>query len=245
MLTFSVMKYLDLTLSTANENLALDEALLDLCAEASGKEILRVWEPREYFVVLGYSSRIRSEVNLSSCHAARIPVLRRCSGGGTVLQGPGCLNYSLILRIADSSRFQSIAETNRFIMGKVQAALQPLIGGGIAIQGISDLTLGGAKFCGNAQRRKKGSLLFHGVFLFHMDLDVIEQHLPVPLKQPRYRQNRQHKDFLVNLNLPAAAIKQALRRQWNANEEMSAIRHADVERLVKNQYATPEWIAKF
>lgn len=239
------MQYLDLTLLTANENLALDEALLDLCAEANGKEILRVWEPREYFVVLGYSSRIRSEVNLSSCHAARIPVLRRCSGGGTVLQGPGCLNYSLILRIGDSGLFLSITDTNLFLMEKVQAALQPIIGGGVEIQGSSDLTLGGAKFCGNAQRRKKGSLLFHGVFLFHMDLDLIENYLPVPLRQPHYRQNRRHKDFLVNLNLPATAIKQALRRQWHADKELSAIPHAHVERLVKNQYATPEWIAKF
>jgi hypothetical protein len=47
------------------------------------------------------------------------------------------------------------------------------------------------------------------------------------------------------LNLPAAAIKKALRCQWTADKELSAIPHAHVERLVKNQYATPEWIAKF
>ena len=108
------MKYLDLTLSTANENLALDEALLDVCAAAGGKEILRVWEPREYFVVLGYSSRMRSEVNLSSCHAARIPVLRRCSGGGTVF-GPKTRDWSYHM----PAKAKRVA-TRTALLGKLQ-----------------------------------------------------------------------------------------------------------------------------
>ena len=93
------MKYLDRTLRTPQENLAADEALLDWCEEESADEILRFWEPRQHFVVLGYSNRTRTEVNLDSCKKLDVPVLRRCSGGGTVLQGPGCLNYALLLRI--------------------------------------------------------------------------------------------------------------------------------------------------
>src|SRR5689334_4969218 len=91
------MNWLDLTLSSPSLNLALDEALLDQCEEGSSDEVLRFWEPREPFVVLGYSNKVLSEVNLSYCRENNIPVLRRTSGGGTVLQGPGCLNYSLVL----------------------------------------------------------------------------------------------------------------------------------------------------
>ncbi|MGH7844246.1 MAG: lipoate--protein ligase family protein [Candidatus Binatia bacterium] len=228
---------------TPNENLACDEALLDECVETQGPEVLRFWEPRELFIVLGYSSRIRSEVN-GSCDNG-IPVLRRCSGGGTVLQGPGCLNYALVLKIAEGAAFSGVTQTNAAIMTKIHRALEPLVRGTMEIQGTSDLTLNGAKFCGNAQRRKKGFLLFHGVLLLEMNLDLIEKHLPVPAKQPRYRQNRAHKDFLANLKLPGGTIKQALRRQWNAGDERRAISRARVERLVKNQYATEEWIRKF
>jgi len=48
------MRYLDLTLPTPAENLALDEALLEE-AERAGRatETLRVWEPREPIVVVG------------------------------------------------------------------------------------------------------------------------------------------------------------------------------------------------
>src|SRR5689334_4783234 len=93
------MKLLDLTLPTPEENLACDEALLDRCDEGVGPAVLRFWQPQQYFVVVGYSNRVEREVNQEVCQARGIPILRRCSGGGAVLQGAGCLNYSLILRI--------------------------------------------------------------------------------------------------------------------------------------------------
>ena len=92
------MKCLDLTLRTPAENLACDEGLLDFCEGGCGHEILRFWEPQTHFVVLGHANRVATEVDREACERLGIPVLRRCSGGGTVLQGPGCLNYSLILK---------------------------------------------------------------------------------------------------------------------------------------------------
>jgi len=92
------MKYLDLTLDDAAGNLACDEALLQAHeTERLDGELLRVWEAQKYFVVLGHSNRIAAEVEIEACERRAIPVLRRMSGGGAVLQGPGCLNYSLIL----------------------------------------------------------------------------------------------------------------------------------------------------
>src|SRR3954454_25007928 len=95
------MKLFDLTLATPGENLACDEALLDACEEEGAGEVLRFWEPREYFVVLGYANEARREVDLEFCATRSIRVLRRCTGGGTVLQGPGSLNYTLVLRIGE------------------------------------------------------------------------------------------------------------------------------------------------
>src|ERR1039458_9324222 len=107
------MKLCDLTLGTPEENLACDEVLLDLCEAGASDELLRWWTPPQYFVVVGYANKADIEVNLAFCRQFNIPVLRRCTGGGTVLQGPGVLNYSLILRIDDSRPVHSIAATNR------------------------------------------------------------------------------------------------------------------------------------
>src|SRR5436309_11867699 len=71
----STMKLLELTLPTPAENLACDEALLDLCEADSGNDgpsatssgssgILRFWEAREHFIVLGYSYQARTEAHL-------------------------------------------------------------------------------------------------------------------------------------------------------------------------------------
>ena len=122
------MKYIDLTLPTPPENLACDEALIDLCEDGYDDEILRYWQPSEYFVVLGYSNKIRSEVNLPSCLADNVSTLRRLSGGGTVLQGLGCLNYTLILKFSNPGPLKNIADTNAFIMQQHLKALEPIGG---------------------------------------------------------------------------------------------------------------------
>jgi len=240
------MKLLDLTLPTPEHNLACEEALIQWCEEdGCDDEILRFWEPREHFAVVGYSGKIRSELNLISCQELCVPVLRRCSGGGTVLQGPGCLNYALILRIPDREALKSITETNAFVMQRLKNGLEPILGPGIEIQGLSDLALGRLKFSGNAQYRKRRFLLFHGTFLLRFDISLMDKLLPVPSKQPPYRQNRSHSNFLTNLNLPSYRIKEALKQSWNATEEFKNIPYETIERLARERYSRDEWNLKF
>ena len=239
------MHYCDLSLPTPEENLACDETLLQLCEEGQGGELLRVWEPARYFVVLGYASKSSAEVNHHFCQQNTIPVLRRCTGGGTVLQGPGCLNYSLILRLDESSPLQSIPETNRFILSRHRAALAALLGAQVEMQGHTDLAIGGLKFSGNSQRRKKLFLIFHGSFLLHLDISLVEKALPLPPRQPAYRGNRSHADFLMNVKVPTQALKEALMRAWNATESLTQIPLERVTALAQGKYSSAEWNFKF
>ena len=239
------MKYLDLTLPTPQQNLACDEALLDWCENGYDQQILRIWEPQEYFVVLGYTNKVHQEVDIAACRARHIPILRRSSGGGTVLQGPGCLNYSLVLKIQDASPLTGITETNAFIMQRHQEALQRILEVPVEIRGFTDLTLEMLKFSGNAQRRRQRFLLFHGTFLLDFDLSLMEKLLPLPSKQPSYRCNRSHADFLTNLNLPSPVLKEILRKTWNATETLEAIPCERIDRLVQQKYSTDEWNFKF
>lgn len=239
------MKYIDLTLPTPEQNLACDEALLQWCEECSKIEIIRFWEPRDYFAVLGYSSKTELEVDLPSCQSRRIPVLRRCSGGGTVLQGPGCLNYSLILKIQDRTPLKGISDTNAFIMKSLKKALEPLIGPGIEIQGFSDLAFGTLKFSGNAQYRRRDYLLFHGAFLLSFDIALVKKFLLIPSRQPSYRQNRPHENFLTNLNFSSGPIKEALKQSWDAREELPYVPFDRIHDLVRKRYGTEAWNLKF
>ena len=239
------MKYIDLTLPTPQENLACDEALLDWCEAGHAPEMLRFWEPPEPFVVVGYANKIATEVNLTACRAHNVPVLRRCSGGGTVLQGPGCLNYTLILNIRESGPLHSVTETNHFILQRHRDALAALTGEAIEIRGATDLAIGQSKFSGNAQRRKRRCLLFHGTFLLQFNISLVEQFLSMPSKQPAYRQNRSHADFLMNLNATPDLVKSALQEAWNANEPLKIVPFGQIETLAQNKYSMKEWNHKF
>jgi lipoate-protein ligase A len=239
------VKCCDLTLPSAEENLACDEALLELCESGECDEVLRFWEPNQYFVVLGYANRARTEVNLEFCRAQTIPVLRRCSGGGTVLQGPGCLNYTLILRVNGSKPLQSITGTNEYVLRLHQDTLSTLLGAPVEKKGHTDLAIGGLKFSGNAQRRRQKCLLFHGSFLLHLDIALLEKTLPFPSRQPDYRSGRSHADFLMNLKVPAHLLKGALVKSWSASDTLPALPFEPIGRLVEERYGRDEWNLKF
>jgi lipoate---protein ligase len=247
------MKYFDCPFPSPAENLAGDEALLDWCESGGGSETLRFWESSDPFVVVGYANKIATEVNVATCEARKIPILRRCSGGGTVVQGLGCLNYSLVLPIIKNGPLHGIAVANQFIMRRNRAAIDTLFPRTetrsprpeIAIRGHTDLAIGGRKFSGNSQRRRKHFLLFHGTFLLKFDLALIGDLLRMPTKQPDYRESRKHADFLTNVNVSAAAVKAALQKAWGAESLLTNPPLEEIKILAQEKYLTNEWNFKF
>ncbi len=202
------MDLFDLTLPTPEENLALDEALLERAEESEPpREMLRIWEPSEPFVVLGRSSQAEREVNLDVCRKQGVRVLRRTSGGAAVVVAPGSLMYAVVLSYERRPALQSLDEAHRFVLQTMLEAIRPLVADA-AHRGTSDLALGTQKFSGNSVRCKRRSLLYHGTLLHAMDLALVEQCLAMPPRQPDYRQNRGHAEFVTNLPIDAAALRQ-------------------------------------
>ncbi len=233
------MRFLDLTLPAAADNLALDEALL-LAAEAgAGGEVLRLWEWPRPAVVLGTGCRLAEEVDEETCRIDGVPILRRSSGGGTVLLGPGCLLYTLVLRYDRAPELTQIQPSYRFILGRIGRAL-----GGGTPAGISDLAQGGRKVSGNAQQRKRDHLLHHGTLLYAFDLQRVGRYLRPPPRQPDYRAGREHADFLRNLDLSRDELKGRLRAAWQADEELEAWPEGRVRQLVREKYGSPEWVRR-
>jgi lipoate-protein ligase A len=236
---------LDLSLPTPAENLACDEALLDACDAGEGPGVLRFWEPSTTFLVVGYANRAASEVNLPACQAEGIPVLRRISGGGAVVQAPGCLNYALVLRTEASGPLASIGQTNALVLGRHGKVLQRLVGAPVSREGLTDLVVAGRKVSGNSQRRKHRAVLFHGTFLLGVDSALLERFLLLPSRAPAYRAGRSHAGFVANLTVAAAALKQALRSAWQADTPLEAWPRRETMSLVQTRYACREWNLKW
>jgi lipoate---protein ligase len=239
------MQYIELTLPDPASNLACDEALIELFEAGRATDgLLRIWEPQNHFVVLGHSNRIHSEVDVAACESARISIFRRLSGGGTVMQGPGCLNYSLILRNGVDIPI-GIAEAFRFVLEHHKQCIQKLIEHRVEIAGTSDLVVNAQKFSGNAQYRKRWFTLVHGTFLLNLDPAIVARCLRLPLTQPAYRQNRSHGCFMRNLDLDPTNVCQALRTVWRATDSFADVPTAMIAALKKSRYCRPDWTRKF
>jgi lipoate---protein ligase len=239
------MKYVDLTLPDPASNLACDEALVELFENTCASDgLLRIWEPENNFVVLGHSNRVDADVDLAACEFEGVSVYRRLSGGGTVMQGPGCLNYTLILRNGIDVP-ATLPGSFQFVLEHHKRCIQQMTGERVDIAGVSDLVIEGRKFSGNAQYRKRRFTLLHGTFLLSLNLGMVARCLRLPSKQPAYRQNRPHRDFIKNLHLDSMNLRQALRGVWHATDEFIDIPMARVTELRRNRYRRPEWTYKF
>ena len=212
------MKLLDLTLSPAL-NLALDDALIESAETTeSHPEVFRLWEPESPMVVIGRSSPLAMEVNHDFCEQQNIPVFRRISGGQSIVTGPGCLMYAVLLDYRQRPELRMIDQAHQFVMSILQSALGTL-DIETNMQGTCDLTYDGRKFSGNALRCRRNWCLYHGTIITEsFDLSLVQDCLGNPKRQPDYRDGRSHEQFVTAIPAQLVDIKLALARQWNASQ---------------------------
>ncbi len=237
------MRFLVRTLPTASANLALDEALLLEADAGRGGDLLRIWHLESPAVVLGAGGSVALDVDEAACVTDGVPILRRSSGGGTVLLGRGCLCFSLILSYAREPALTEIGSSYALILNRIRDCLTPLQPD-IERAGTSDLAVGGRKVSGNAQQRKRAHLLHHGTLLYNYDLASIGRYLRTPERQPEYRAGRTHLDFVMNLPATGDDLIRRLRDGWGAWEAQASWPEVEVSRLVAEKYSRPEWIRR-
>ena len=235
------MQLLDLTLPTPAENLALDEALLEQAEQGTEPvELLRLWEPAEPLVVIGRASKLHEEVDFATCDKRGVPVMRRSSGGATIVTGPGCLMYAVVLSYELHPQLSSLDVCHRFVMQRIQSALVREVPE-VDFQGTCDLTLGGRKFSGNSLRCKRTHLIYHGTLLYDFDLTLISELLQTPPRMPDYREGRPHESFVTNIPIPRDILRKRLIEAWEIDGQQTDWPREATEKLVAEKYTNPQW----
>jgi lipoate-protein ligase A len=229
------------TAATPELNLALDEALL----LDSDIDHLRFWEPANHFVVLGRSSSYTDEVAVDTCRELGVPILRRVSGGATIVTGPGCLMYAVVLDLRKRPELMDLTKAHRYVLGKMVEALGP-IEPTTTIAGTSDLAFicAGAlrKFSGNSVRRVRNRLLYHGTLLYNFDLPIIGKLLRTAPRQPEYRTSRDHDAFVTNIQATRAQLIESIAATWRATpSDITQATHQQADALVAEKYSQPSW----
>ena len=228
------------------EQLALDEALLEEAHEGiRAGAVVRTWMAAEPTVVLGSSSRTTDEIDLDACAAHGVRVVRRPSGGLSVVLGPGCLMWSVVVHHPAGP--PPVDALHAAMLDPLARALRAA-GRDVVRRGSSDLAVVAAgaerKVSGNALRVRRHGVLYHGTLLDAFDLDLVARVLRHPPREPEYRDRRPHGAFLANLGIGATRLAAAVRAAFGAERVDTAWPRDRVARLVRDRYADAAWTAR-
>lgn len=222
------------------DHLALDEAMLIAADDGDAGEQIRFWEFASPTVVAGRSTRLVDEIDLDYCEQNAIPVMRRCSGGASVVGGPGCLMYSVVLSL-EGDEMRKIDVAHQFVMGRVLTALQHQVPDA-RWQGICDLTWQDRKCSGNSLKIARQHLLYHGTILYAADLDRIARVLKHAPRQPEYRAGRDHAEFVTNVPIEPMKFVRDMGEIFGANDCISSDSYdARIRTLRGQRYDDPAW----
>ncbi|XP_072978238.1 uncharacterized protein [Typha angustifolia] len=151
---------------------------------------------KEPTVVMGISGRPSELINIKPVLSDHIPVIKRFSGGGTVIVDAGTIFVTLIC--------------NKDVVPGLQPYPQPIMSWtgqlyGEVLRGFGDFHLrendyafSSRKFGGNAQSITRKRWIHHTSFLWDYDTNNMD-YLKLPTRAPKYRSTRSHVEFLCRM----------------------------------------------
>ena len=155
------------------------------------------WQPDKIYLVLGQSNKADRSLYTERVMADQIPVLKRPSGGESVILTPNTLVISVRL-IAE--KLENPQVSFRKINNAIIEALSKLGVKNLLYRGISDICIGEKKILGSSIYRKKNLVFYHAVLNISEDIELIGKYLRHPSREPAYRMGRDHKEFVTHLH---------------------------------------------
>ena len=245
-------------------NMAVDEAIFLGLKAGKSPPTLRIYGFDPPCLSLGFSQRIRREINLESCARLGIEVVRRPTGGRAVLHW-GDLTYSVIAE-ANGGVFSShLLDTYRKISACIAWALDcvnvpaRLVSGKERARKLSsancfsspsiyEVTVGGKKIAGSAQKRDRAFFLQHGSILIDLPakpLEEIFQGRPEPGERfSRITSINEHCGARVDFHTFQEALIKGFQQVLDIELEQCGLtgdEQARASRLMGERYQLPEW----
>ncbi len=154
------------------------------------------WIPDRVYLVLGISNKAEKSVIPEQVAGDNIPILKRTSGGETVILTP----YTLVL--ATTVNTPGFLDPQKFFSEINNRIIERLASTGInnlAFKGISDIAIGNKKILGSSIYRRKNKLFYHAVLNVAEPVETISRYIAHPKREPDYRKGRPHSDFVTSL----------------------------------------------
>jgi lipoate-protein ligase A len=163
--------------------------------KGSGDGLL-IWQPGSTVIVMGQSNTPEGSLITETVMADGITVTKRPTGGEAVVLTP----HMAVITLA--REYSTIIPSKEFfgeINGLIISILYDLGVRDLESKGISDITIGHRKILGSSMYRRENRLVYHAVLNIAGDPVIIERYLQHPRREPGYRQNRRHSEFVTSL----------------------------------------------
>ena len=253
--------------NSAAMNMAIDEAILAAQKEQPNPT-LRFYSWTQPAFSFGYFQDIASEVDVDACRADGIELVKRMTGGGTVVHGWE-LTYTLVLPRGAGE--MNISDAYHIIGQSLVKAFQQLgipaqcyAAGSYSSSAVTNRTYGveanicltnpaehdvisdNKKLAGVSVRRNRNGIMFQGYISLDMPPSSI---LARVSKDPEAQEMLREKSTAINTDgrlISRSALIQTISETFNLgiafySSELSSTEHAQAETLAETKYATSAW----
>ncbi|MEM2142645.1 MAG: biotin/lipoate A/B protein ligase family protein [Candidatus Thorarchaeota archaeon] len=248
------VRFIGLETHSAQENMAIDEAILLSLSEGRVPPTLRLYRWRPSAVSIGTFQSMNAEVDRAYCQSHGIDMVRRITGGGAVYHDySGELTYSIILPRGHRLVNDDIQKSYEILCQGIVQGLSRL-GVSAEFKPVNDIVVNGRKISGNAQTRRHNCLLQHGTILISVDVVTMFSVLKV-------RPEKITDKVIADVKQRVTSLNEVLGRDVGFEETADALRDgfasalslrlvpgtlSDAEkelaaRLVREKYSTDAW----
>jgi len=211
-------RLIDLDVYDGFMNMAIDEAILEARIKDLAPNTIRFYRWNPSAVSIGIHQSIYQEVNLEACKQLGVDVVRRITGGGAVYHDfEGELTYSVVVNENHRAVPSGVADSFITLSKGLIYALNRL--GLNAHHGVfhcPSIFIGKRKISGNAQARRRGSILQHGTLLLKVDADKMFTVLKIPAGKTKERMIR-------SVHAKVTSIYSELKHDIDFNEIIDAL----------------------
>jgi lipoate-protein ligase A len=209
-------RLLDTPPMSAAENMAMDEALLELKGAGRTPNTIRFLQFSPRCVLVGFHQAISEEIREGFCSENNIQINRRITGGGAILFDESQLGWEVI---CDKSFFGLRIPTQRLFRDLCEPVVRALKRFGLDAQfrPRNDIEIRGRKISGTGGTDTDGAFLFQGTMLTDFDVDTMLKSLRIPVEKLKAKEINSVKERVTCLawelgrTPPVDEVKAAIR----------------------------------
>ena len=256
----TIGRLLNMGKNNAATNMAIDEAIL-LAQKEQPNPTLRFYDWTQPAFSFGYFQDIAGEVDIDACRVDDIELVKRMTGGGTVIHGWE-LTYTLILPRSDgeiriANAYQRIGQSLTQAFQKLGIPAQCYVSCTDTAETAPNICLtnpaehdvmsdNNKKLAGVSVRRNRHGIMFQG----YISVDIPPPEILTRVsKDPDTQQMLHEKSTAINTDgrsITRKALIQAISETFDLgiafkSGKMSSTERKQTETLVKTKYATAAW----